>query len=159
MKGKDSFAQKLKKIFMLLIGICCVSELYAILGMAGVGNKVINIIVHGLLLIINIVIAVNGYGVLTRKLFAPIAEMGEAVNSLAASYGAAVGTLRSIAENPKEQAQARVNAAKALLDYGRRFSEASSGGSTTRVVFVDDITGTPLPAPRNQEEAQPDADT
>ena len=83
MKGKDSFAQKLKKIFMLLIGICCVSELYAILGMAGVGNKVINIIVHGLLLIINIVIAVKGYGVLTRKLFAPIAEMGEAVNSLA----------------------------------------------------------------------------
>ena len=83
MKGKDSFAQKLKKIFMLLIGVCCVSELYAILGMAGVGNKVINIIVHGLLLIINIVIAVKGYGVLTRKLFAPIAEMGEAVNSLA----------------------------------------------------------------------------
>lgn len=83
MKGKDSFAQKLKKIFMLLIGVCCVSELYAILGMAGIGNKVINIIAHGLLLIINIVIAVKGYGVLTRKLFAPIAEMGEAVNSLA----------------------------------------------------------------------------
>ena len=80
MKGKDSFAQKLKKIFMLLIGVCCVSELYAILGMAGVGNRVINIIVHGLLLIINIVIAVKGYGVLTRKLFAPIAEMGEAMN-------------------------------------------------------------------------------
>ena len=71
-----------------------------------------------------------------------------------------MGTLRSIAENPKEQAQARVNAAKALLDYGLRFSEASSrGGSTMRVVFVDDITGAPLPAPRNQEEAQPDADT
>ena len=87
------------------------------------------------------------------------AQLSEAVNSLAASYGAAVGTLRSIAENPKEQAQARVNAAKALLDYGLRFSEASSGGSTTRVVFVDDITGVPLPAPRNQEEAQPDADT
>ena len=83
MKGKDSFAQKLKKIFMLLIGVCCVSELYAILGMVGVGNKVINIIAHGLLLLINIVIAVKGYGVLTRKLFAPIAEMGEAVNSLA----------------------------------------------------------------------------
>ena len=88
------------------------------------------------------------------------AQLSEAVNSLAASYGAAVGTLRSIAENPKEQAQARVNAAKALLDYGLRFSEASSrGGSTMRVVFVDDITGAPLPAPRNQEEAQPDADT
>lgn len=86
------------------------------------------------------------------------AQLSEAVNSLAASYGAAVGTLRSIAENPKEQAQARVNAAKALLDYGLRFSEAS-GGSTMRVVFVDDITGAPLPAPRNQEEAQPDADT
>ena len=83
MKGKDSFAQKLKKIFMLLIGVCCVSELYAILGMAGIGNKVINIIVHALLLIINIVIAVKGYGVLTRKLFEPIAEMGKAVNSLA----------------------------------------------------------------------------
>ena len=87
------------------------------------------------------------------------AQLSEAVNSLAASYGAAVGTLRSIAENPKEQAQARVNAAKALLDYGLRFSEASSGGSTMRVVFVDDITGAQLPAPRNQEEAQPDADT
>ncbi len=86
------------------------------------------------------------------------AQLSEAVNSLAASYGAAVGTLRSIAENPKEQAQARVNAAKALLDYGLRFSEASSG-STMRVVFVDDITGAQLPAPRNQEEAQPDADT
>ena len=87
------------------------------------------------------------------------AQLSEAVNSLAASYGAAVGTLRSIAENPKEQAQARVNAAKALLDYGLRFSEASSSGSTMRVVFVDDIAGAPLPAPRNQEEAQPDADT
>ena len=83
LKGKDSFAQKLKKIFMLLIGVCCVSELYAILGMVGVGNKVINIIVHALLLIINIVIAVKGYGILTRKLFDPLAEMGEAVNSLA----------------------------------------------------------------------------
>ena len=87
------------------------------------------------------------------------AQLSEAVNSLAASYGTAVGTLRSIAENPKEQAQARVNAAKALLDYGLRFSEASSGGSAMRVVFVDDIPGAPLPAPRNQEEAQPDADT
>lgn len=52
-----------------------------------------------------------------------------------------------------------MNAAKALLDYGLRFSEASSGGSAMRVVFVDDIPGAPLPAPRNQEEAQPDADT
>lgn len=86
------------------------------------------------------------------------AQLSEAVNSLAASYGAAVGTLRSIAENPKEQAQARVNAAKALLDYGLRFSEASNGGGTMRVVFVDDITGAQLPAPQNQEEAQPDAD-
>lgn len=82
MKDKKSFSQKLKLIFGLLIGICCVSELYAIVGMLGVGNKVINIILHSVLLIINIVIAVKGYGVLASKLLAPLSEMENAVTSL-----------------------------------------------------------------------------
>lgn len=82
MKDKKSFSQKLKLIFGLLIGICCVSELYAIIGMLGVGNKVINIILHSVLLIINIVIAMKGYGVLASKLLAPLSEMENAVTSL-----------------------------------------------------------------------------
>lgn len=83
MKDKKSFSQKLKLIFGLLIGICCVSELYAIIGMLGVGNKVINIILHAVLLIINIVIAVKGYGVFAKKLLAPLSEMENAVTNLA----------------------------------------------------------------------------
>lgn len=83
MKNKESFGQKLKLIFGLLIGICCVSELYAVLGMVGVGNKIINIILHVILLVANIVIAVKGYGVLSKKLLEPLSEMESAVSSLA----------------------------------------------------------------------------
>lgn len=83
MKNKESFGQKIKLIFSLLIGICCVSELYAVLGMLGVGNKIINIILHVLLLIVNIVIALKGYGVLSKKLLEPLSEMENAVSSLA----------------------------------------------------------------------------
>lgn len=83
MKNKESFGQKLKLIFGLLIGICCVSELYAVLGMIGVGNKVINIIFHLILLVGNIVIARKGYEILSQKLLAPLSEMEAAVSGLA----------------------------------------------------------------------------
>lgn len=87
------------------------------------------------------------------------AQLTEAVNSLAAAYGIAVDTLRSIAENPEEPAQVRVNAAKALLEYGLRFTESRSSDGTLRVTFVDDVSGAPLPPLQNQgQEAQPDAD-
>ena len=86
------------------------------------------------------------------------AQLSEAVNSLAASYGPLWALCAALQRIPRSRRKPR-ECCQALLDYGLRFSEASSGGSTMRVVFVDDITGAPLPAPRNQEEAQPDADT
>lgn len=83
MKNKESFGQKIKQVFMVLIGICCVSELYAVLGMLGVGNKVVNILFHVALLIANIIIALKGYELLGKKLLAPLSEMENAVSSLA----------------------------------------------------------------------------
>ena len=62
-----------------------------------------------------------------------------------------MSTLRGIAENPKEQAQARVNAAKALLEYGLRFAERNSGAAALRVVIVDDVPKT-LAAPQSGGE-------
>lgn len=81
------------------------------------------------------------------------AQLNEAVHSLAASYSAAVSTLRGIAENPKEQAQARVNAAKALLEYGLRFAERNSGAAALRVVIVDDVPKTLAASQSGGEEA------
>lgn len=79
MKEKESFSRKLKTIFGLIIGLFVVSELFAIMGVMGIGNKYVNAGVHVVLLIVNVVIGLRGYGVLSKKLLAPLAEMKEAV--------------------------------------------------------------------------------
>lgn len=82
MDDKNSFSRKLKMIFGLIIGLFIFSELFAIIGALGLGHKVVLIFIHVILLIISIVIAVKGYGVLSQKLLAPLSEMESAVKSL-----------------------------------------------------------------------------
>ncbi|MDY2699119.1 MAG: HAMP domain-containing methyl-accepting chemotaxis protein [Lachnospiraceae bacterium] len=83
MKEQQSFKKKVKFIFVLLCAIVAFSELTAIMGMVGIGSKVLHLILHSVIFIAVIIAAVRGYKVLVDALVDPLIEMDHAVKSLA----------------------------------------------------------------------------
>ncbi len=83
MKEQQSFKKKVKFAFMLICIIVAVAELASILGMFGLGNKVMQLIFHSVIFIAVIIAATRGYKTLVSALVDPLIEMDTAVKSLA----------------------------------------------------------------------------
>lgn len=83
MKEQRSFKEKIKNLFMLLCGVFAVSEITAIVGILGIGNKVIMICLHIIVLVVIIIMSTKGYRTLATKLIDPLIEMDHAVKGLA----------------------------------------------------------------------------
>lgn len=73
------------------------------------------------------------------------AQMQEAVQSLTACTGAAVGALRKIVDDPTTQDMNKIAAARALLEFALRFSESAGSVAVPTVVIVDDLPRTAPP--------------
>lgn len=72
-------------------------------------------------------------------------QMQEAVQSLSACTGAAVETLRKIADNPSASDINKIAAARALLEFALRFSDSAGGAAVPTVVMIDDVPRTAPP--------------
>ena len=83
MKEQQSFKEKIKRLFIIMCAIFAVSELTAILGIVGIGNKFLQIGLHVIILVIIIVMSTKGYQFLAVKLIDPLIEMDHAVKDLA----------------------------------------------------------------------------
>ena len=84
MKEQQSFKKKIKNLFMLLCTIFAISEIIAIIGIMGIGNKVFQICLHVVILVVIIMIATTkGYQFLAVNLIDPMIEMDHAVKGLA----------------------------------------------------------------------------
>lgn len=83
MREQQSFKKKVKFVFMIISIIVAVSELTAIFGMLGLGNKVLQLMFHSIVFIAVIVTSVRGYKGLVDALVDPLVEMDAAVKGLA----------------------------------------------------------------------------
>ena len=83
MKEQQSFKEKIKRLFIIMCAIFAFSEVTAIVGILGIGNRVIHICLHVLMLGVIIVIATKGYQFLAVNLIDPLIEMDHAVKDLA----------------------------------------------------------------------------
>ena len=80
---QQSFKKKISKLFLAIILIFAVSEVTAILGMVGIGNTIINVIFHVIILVAIIFLATKGSKYLVTNLIDPVIEMDHAVKGLA----------------------------------------------------------------------------
>lgn len=80
---QQSFKKKISKMFLAMILIFAVSEITAILGMVGIGNTIINVIFHVIILVAIIFLATKGSKYLVANLIDPVIEMDHAVKGLA----------------------------------------------------------------------------
>lgn len=80
---QQSFKKKISKLFLAIILIFAVSEVTAILGMVGIGNTIINVIFHVIILVAIIFLATKGSKYLVTNLIDPMIEMDHAVKGLA----------------------------------------------------------------------------
>lgn len=83
MKEQRSFKEKIKNLFMLLCGIFAFSEIIAIVGILGIGNKVLMIGLHLIILAVIILRSTKAYQILAANLIDPVIEMDCAVKGLA----------------------------------------------------------------------------
>lgn len=80
---QQSFKKKISKLFLAIILIFAVSEVTAILGMVGIGNTIINVIFHVIILVAIIFLATKGSKYFVANLIDPVIEMDHAVKGLA----------------------------------------------------------------------------
>lgn len=83
MKEQQSFKKKVKLVFTMICIIVAVSELTAILGMLGIGSKVMQLVFHSIIFLAVIIASTRGYKVLVEALVDPLIEMDTAVKGLA----------------------------------------------------------------------------
>lgn len=83
MKEQQSFKKKVRLVFTMICIIVAVSELTAILGMLGLGSKVMQLVFHSIIFLAVIVASTRGYKVLVEALVDPLIEMDAAVKGLA----------------------------------------------------------------------------
>lgn len=83
MKEQQSFKKKVKFVFTMICIIVAFSELAAIMGMLGIGNKAIQLTLHSIIFILVIIASTRGYKVLVEALVDPLMEMDAAVKGLA----------------------------------------------------------------------------
>ncbi len=83
MKEQQSFKKKVRLVFTMICIIVAVSELTAILGMLGLGSKVMQLVFHSIIFLAVIIASTRGYKVLVEALVDPLIEMDAAVKGLA----------------------------------------------------------------------------
>lgn len=83
MKEQQSFKKKVKMVFITICIIVAFAELASILGVLGLGNKVMQLVFHSIIFIAVIIAATRGYKVLIAALVDPLIEMDAAVKGLA----------------------------------------------------------------------------
>ncbi len=83
MKEQQSFKKKVRLVFIMICIIVAVSELTAILGMLGLGSKVMQLVFHSIIFLAVIIASTRGYKVLVEALVDPLIEMDAAVKGLA----------------------------------------------------------------------------
>ncbi len=83
MKEQQSFKKKVRLVFTMICIIVAVSELTAILGMLGLGSKVMQLVFHSIIFFAVIIASTRGYKVLVEALVDPLIEMDAAVKGLA----------------------------------------------------------------------------
>lgn len=83
MKEKQSFKKKVRFVFTMICIIVAVSELTAILGMLGLGSRVMQLAFHSIIFLAVIIASTRGYKVLVEALVDPLIEMDAAVKGLA----------------------------------------------------------------------------
>ena len=80
---RSSFKKKVRLVFTAICIIVAISELTAILGMLGLGSKVMQLVFHSLIFLAVIIASTRGYKVLVEALVDPLIEMDAAVKGLA----------------------------------------------------------------------------
>ena len=83
MKEQQSFKKKVKMVFITICIIVAFAELASILGVLGLGNKVMQLVFHSIIFIAVIIAATRGYKLLIAALVDPLIEMDAAVKGLA----------------------------------------------------------------------------
>ena len=68
MKEQQSFKKKVRLVFTMICIIVAVSELTAILGMLGLGSKVMQLVFHSIIFLAVIIASTRGYKVLVEAL-------------------------------------------------------------------------------------------
>lgn len=83
MKEQQSFKGRIKRLLITMCAIFAFSEITAIMGIIGIGNKVLQICLHVAILAVIVVVATKGYQFLAVNLIDPLIEMDHAVKGLA----------------------------------------------------------------------------
>lgn len=82
MKKKRSFRSKLKKIFTVITAVVVLSMFMAMIAAMGVGNSTINAVAGLFLLVINILVILQAYGIISKQVLKPLAQLEEEVKEL-----------------------------------------------------------------------------
>ena len=79
MDKKQSFAQQLKIIFLIISVLVIVIELFGVIGALGIGNGTLNAIVCGVFLVITLVVLAKLHKTLIKEILEPLKDMEQAV--------------------------------------------------------------------------------
>lgn len=83
MRQKQSIRTNLKKLFGIILGLFVITEIFAIIGLMGAGNRYINIILQILILLINTFVVVKAYGIMVKNWVKPLFELKRAAEGIA----------------------------------------------------------------------------
>lgn len=86
MNKKRSIRKNLKTLFGLILGLFSMAEIFALMGLSGVGDPKINIISHAFLLVFNAFVVIKAYYLLARDLADPTIELEHAAKSISEGH-------------------------------------------------------------------------
>ena len=78
----NKFQKTMKKIFTVLTVLVVVTILMAILGNLGLGNKYVNLVAGGGLLLLNVSVLMQAYGIISNRMLKPLAQLEQEVKEL-----------------------------------------------------------------------------